>query len=224
MIISFVRTIILYVLVIAVMRVMGKRQIGELQPFELVIAIMISELAAVPMQETGIPLIAGIIPIITLLIIQVTFSHISMKSEPARKLLCGTPSIVVANGEIVEQELKRLRYNINDLLEQLREKNYPSVSDVEFAILETSGKLSVIPKSQKRALTPADLQLETQYEGLPLTLIADGIINYKNLNIAKQDLTWLYEQIQKQGFSSPKEILFASLDTNGDILIQGKNI
>lgn len=223
MITSFVRTIILFLLVITVMRLMGKRQIGELQPFELVIAIMISELAAVPMQETGIPLMAGIVPILTLLVIQITFSYLSMKSETVRKILSGKPSVVVENGLIVEEELKRLRYNINDLLEQLREKNYPSVRDVEFAILETSGKLSIIPKSQKRPLTPADLELETEYEGLPLTLIADGIVNYKNLSIANLDLPWLKEQLQQKGFAKPDEILFATLDTQGEIYLQGKN-
>ncbi|NLC76832.1 MAG: DUF421 domain-containing protein [Clostridia bacterium] len=222
MIISFIRTIILFILVITVMRIMGKRQIGELQPFELVTAIMISELAAVPMQETGIPLLSGVIPIITLLIIQLTFSYFSMKSEIARRVLSGTPSVVIENGRIVEEELQRLRYNINDLLEQLREKDYPNINDVEFAILETSGKLSVIPKSRKRAITPADLAMETPYEGLPLTLIADGVINHQNLQTAGFDVTWLTEELTKRGLSDPKEVLFATISSDGELFVQAK--
>lgn len=222
MIINFIRTIILFLLVITVMRIMGKRQIGELQPFELVIAIMISELAAVPMQETGIPLLSGIIPIITLLIIQLTFSYLSMRSETARKIICGTPSVVISNGRIVEEELQRLRYNINDLLEQLREKDYPNISDVEYAILETSGKLSIIPKSQKRALTPADLEIETTYEGLPITLIADGVINYSNLKTAGLSENWLREKLKERGVHNPKRILFATLSSDGELFIQEK--
>ena len=174
------------------------------------------------MQETGIPLLSGIIPIITLLIIQLTFSYLSMKSETARKVICGTPSVVIANGRIVEDELQRLRYNINDLLEQLREKDYPNINDVEYAILETSGKLSVIPKSQKRAITPADLEMETAYEGLPITLIADGVINYSNLKTAGLSKEWLLEELRKRGVHNPKEILFATLGSDGDLFIQGK--
>ncbi|HHW05985.1 MAG TPA: DUF421 domain-containing protein [Clostridia bacterium] len=222
MIISFVRTIILFLIVITVMRIMGKRQIGELQPFELVIAIMISELAAVPMQETGIPLLSGIIPILTLLIIQLTFSYLSMKSETARQVLCGTPSIVIQNGKIVEEELYRLRYNINDLLEQLREKDYPNISDVEYAILETSGKLSVIPKSSKRPLTPSDLQLPTGQEGLPITLISDGVVNEENLAAAGVDYRWLLQQLKSRGISNPKKVLFATLNPDGQLFLQQK--
>ncbi|MGI6553361.1 MAG: DUF421 domain-containing protein [Clostridia bacterium] len=222
MLLSLIRTVILYLLVVLVIRLMGKRQIGELQPFELVIAIMISELAAIPMQDTGIPLLAGVLPIITLLIIQLSFSYLSLKSDLARKILCGTPSVLIENGRIMEKELNRLRYNINDLLEQLREKNFPNIADVEFAILETSGKLSVIPKSQLRPLTPSDLELSTQYEGLPLTLISDGKVNYKNLEECQLDLDWLKKKLQEQNIKNIKHVLFATLDTNGQLWIQMK--
>lgn len=221
--ISFIRTIILYLLVITVMRIMGKRQIGELQPFELVIAIMISELAAVPMQETGIPLIAGIIPIITLLIIQVSFSYLSMKNQAARKILCGTPSVVIEKGKIVEPELLRLRYNINDLLEQLREKSYPNISDIEYAILETSGKLSVIPKSQNRPATPQDFQMNPAYEELPLALIMDGVVNTKNLKTAKLTKEDLLQKLKGMGYNSPRQIFFATLTDNGKLWLQAKD-
>ena len=136
MLVTFGRALILYILVVIVMRIMGKRQIGQLQPFELVIAIMISELAAVPMQNTGIPLVYGIIPILTLLILQLLISYLSIKSIRFRALICGKPAILIEKGRIRESELRKEMYTLNDLLEQLRINNCPNVSDVEYAILE----------------------------------------------------------------------------------------
>jgi uncharacterized membrane protein YcaP (DUF421 family) len=178
--VAFVRTLILYIIVIVVMRMMGKRQIGQLQPFELVVAIMISELAAVPMQDTRIPLINGIVPILTLLLAQIALSFISLKSTKARALICGKPSILINNGRINESVLRNEMYTLNDLLEQLRSKDVANIADVEFAILETNGQLSVIPKSQKRPVTPKDLNIPTNYEGLPLDLIIDGDVIHNN--------------------------------------------
>ncbi|HHY05785.1 MAG TPA: DUF421 domain-containing protein, partial [Clostridia bacterium] len=134
------------------MRLMGKRQIGELQPFELVIAIMISELAAVPMADTEIPLLDGIIPILTLLLAQVSLAYLSLKNERARAVICGRPSILIEKGTIIESELRRLRINLNDLLEQLRVKNFTNIADIDYAILETNGQMSVIPKGTSRPL------------------------------------------------------------------------
>ncbi|MEN6327492.1 MAG: DUF421 domain-containing protein, partial [Syntrophomonas sp.] len=162
-----IRTLILYTATVVLLRIMGKRQIGQLQPYELVVIIMISELAAIPMQNTGIPIINGLIPIFILVAAEITLSHLSLKSERARGIICGKPSVLIENSKIMENELKRLRYNINDLLEQLRLKNVPDIADVEFAILETSGHLSVILKSQKRPVVPQDLNISPEYEGLP---------------------------------------------------------
>lgn len=223
MLIVFIRTLILFSLVVIVMRVMGKRQVGQLQPFELVVVIMISELAAIPMANTGIPLIYGVVPIVTLLVAQVYLAFISLKSEKARGIICGTPSILVENGKILEKELSKLRYNINDLLEQLRAKNFPSVADIEYAILETSGQLSVIPKSQKRPVNPEDLQLPTKYEGLPLTLVIDGQVMHKNLTKANLDVNWLENELSKFGINRLDKVLFASLDTQGQLLFQPKS-
>lgn len=223
MLVVFMRTLILYAIVVVIMRIMGKRQIGQLQPFELVVAIMISELAAVPMQNTGIPLINGIIPILTLLIAQIALSFISLKSTKARALICGKPSILVENGKIDEAQLRSEMYTLNDLLEQLRSKNIASISDVEFAILETNGQLSVLPKSQKRPVNPEDLQLPTKYEGLPLDLVVDGEINYKNLEKAGLDEGWLASELGKFGISNLRDALFASLDTSGNLYFQKKS-
>lgn len=222
MLIVMVRTLILYAIVVLVLRLLGKRQIGQLQPYELVVVIMISELAAVPSENTGIPLLAGIIPIIVLLLSGITISYISLKSEKARAVICGTPTILIERGKLLEQELKRLRYNLSDLLEQLRVKDVPNIADVEFAILETNGELSVILKSQKRPVIPEDLQIATKYEGLPFTLIMDGKLNNENMAKAKVDLPWLEREIKRFSLNSIDQVLLASLDTTGNLFVQGK--
>ncbi|WP_028309215.1 DUF421 domain-containing protein [Desulfitibacter alkalitolerans] len=222
MLIIFARTIILFLLVMIVIRVMGKRQIGELQPFELVLAIMIAELATVPMEDKEIPLINGIIPILTLLLLQVIITFISLKSDKLRGLISGTPSVLIENGKIIESELRKLRYNLTDLLEQLRLKNFPNIADIEYAILETSGELSIIPKSQKRPVTPEDLNIHTAYEGLTLPLIMDGHVKLNNLQKLNLDTKWLNAELNKFGIKSTTEVLLASLDTKGELYIQKK--
>ncbi len=222
MLLIIIRTLILYAAVVIVMRVMGKREIGQLQPFELVVALMIADLAAIPMQDTGIPLLSGIIPITVLMAAQVVLSYVALKSEKARGIICGRPSVLVENGKIVEGELRRLRYNLNDLLEQLRAKDYSNLADVEFAILETNGQLSVIPKSQKRALRPEDIQIKTNYEGMPVTLVIDGKVKQENLSKVNLDEKWLRSELQKFGIKDPGEVFFASLDTVGNLFYQLK--
>ncbi|MFZ3102794.1 MAG: DUF421 domain-containing protein [Desulfitobacteriaceae bacterium] len=222
MFIVMLRTFILYALVVIVLRVLGKRQIAQLQPFELASVIMISELASVPSENVGIPLISGIIPILVLLLAGVTLSYLSLKSEKARFILCGTPIILIDKGKILESELKKMRYNMSDLLEQLRIKNMPNISDVEYAILETNGELSVIPKSQKRPTIPEDFQIATKYEGLPLTLVMDGQAHLENMKKANVNTQWLEQEIKKQKLTSIDQVLLASLDTAGTLFVQGK--
>lgn len=222
MILGIIRTFILFVAVVVALRLMGKREIGQLQPYELVIIILISELAAIPMQNTGVPLVSGLIPILTLLVGEVVISYISLRSERVRRIICGTPSVLIENGRIVESEMHRLRYNINDLLEQLRVKNLPNIADVEFAILETNGNLSVIPKSQKRPVTPFDMDLPTRYEGIPITLVIDGYVFHKNLAKINLDENWLRSELQQFNIKSFKEVLFASLDSEGKLFCQKK--
>jgi uncharacterized membrane protein YcaP (DUF421 family) len=223
MLILPIRTIILYLLVVLVIRIMGKHQIGQLQPFELVITIMISELAAVPMQDTDIPLLHGIIPILTLLFIQISLSLLSLKSETARRIICGGPSVLIEKGRINQKELTRLRYNITDLLEQLRLKDMPNIADVEYAILETSGKLSIIPKSQKRPVNPEDLRLNIPYEGLPVSLIVDGVLKEKNLSRLNLSQEWLHNELKKKGLQTWDQVFLASLDSSGHLFLQPKS-
>ena len=215
MLILVVRTLILYGMVIAAMRIMGKRQLGELQPSELVVAIMISDLASVPMQAIDIPLLSGIIPVLTLIVAEVMMSYLSLKSKNIRKFLSGEPSIVVYDGCINEAELKKLRFNINDLLEELRLNGCHDISDVAVAVLETSGKLSVIPKDKARPVTVEDLQLEN-------VIVSDGTLNEGELTRAKKDHIWLTKELKKRNIKDVKEIFVASLDAEDELFIQLK--
>jgi len=222
MIIVVLRTLILYMLVIIAFRLMGKREIGQLQPFELVVILMISDLAAIPSENVGIPLLSGIVPILVLLLTSLTLAWISLKSEKARTIICGTPSILIERGKILEKELTKNNYNLTDLLEELRIKNVPNIADVEFAVLETNGQLSVFPKSQKRPTIPEDFHITTKFEGLPLTIISDGKLNSKNLQQDNKDLTWLKGELKKHSIDKIENVLLASLDSSGTLYVQAK--
>lgn len=218
----FLRTFILYLLILVVTRVMGKREVGRLQPIDLVVAIMIADAAAIVIEETKLPLYAGVVPIVTLAGAEIALAYLALKSLAVRALICGKPRVVIRQGRILEDEMRRERYNINDLLEQLREKDITSVKDVEFAILETSGKLSVVPKGGKRPVQPADLALEVPETGLPTTIIIDGAILRSNLAKAGLKEKWLQEELARRGLSGPGEVLFAVLEGNGDLSVQIK--
>ncbi|GAB6085423.1 YetF domain-containing protein [Alkaliphilus crotonatoxidans] len=224
MLIIFLRALILYVVVVVVFRMMGKRQVAQMQPFELVIALLIAELAATPMENTAIPLIYGIIPILTLLAAQVIVSFLSIKSEGFRELICGKPSLIISKGQIVQKEIKRLRINMNDLLEQLRGKDYPNLSDVEYAILETNGQLSIIPKVKKRNVIVEDLDLNPDHEELPITLIVDGKIMRHNLNKSGHNEDWLRHMLKKENIDRVDEVFFAFLSSNREFFAQRKQI
>ncbi|MGI6549801.1 MAG: YetF domain-containing protein [Syntrophomonadales bacterium] len=222
MVLVILRTVILFTVVVVFLRIMGKRQIGQLQPYELAIIILISELAAIPMENTSIPILGGLIPIFVLFTAQGLLAYISLKSERARGVICGTPSVLIENSRIVEAEMRRQRYNINDLLEQLRSKNVANLADVEYAILETSGQLSVILKSQKRPLTPEDINLPTRYEGLPITLIIDGFIFHDNLKSINLSVEWLQAELRKFGIDDLNNVFFSYIDTQGNLFYQEK--
>jgi uncharacterized membrane protein YcaP (DUF421 family) len=201
---------------------MGKRQIGQLQPSELVVALIIADLAAVPMANVGIPLINGIIPIITLFIMEELLSYMSLKSERARGFISGKPSVIIERGMIVEKELKRLRYNLNDLLEQLRLKNFSNLEDVSYAILETSGQLSVIPKEDKNPVTLKDMNIKANTQHLPVTVIIDGRIISDNLHKIGLSNNWIAGELKKNKISSSKDVFFAYLNPGKKFVYQLK--
>ncbi len=223
MLVLMVRTLILYSIVVLSMRIMGKRQIGEMQPSELVVAIMISDLASVPMQSIDIPLLSGIIPVLTLIVAEVLMSFVSLKSRPLRRVITGEPSIIIYNGHVNEQELEKLRFNTNDLLEQLRISGYPNIADVEVAVLETNGQLSIIPKAYARTVTVEDLELKTpKRECLPYMLISDGELNRTELSRSGKTEEWFQKTLKKRGISSYSEIFIASLDFEDGLFLQKK--
>lgn len=220
MLILVARTLILYVLIVSLMRLMGKRQIGQLQPSELVVAILVADLAAVPMQDKDIPLVNGVVPILVLMIAEVLASYLTLRSNVARSVISGRPSLVVSGGQVIWNELRDARINMDDLLEQLRIKGYPDIADVECAVLETSGQLSVIPKSQRRPVCPADLGVETAYEGLPIALVVDGKLNQSNLELANLSESWLERQLADKGIHDLGQVILASLNTKGELFYQ----
>lgn len=223
MLVIIIRTLILYSTVVFCLRLMGKRQIGELQPSELVVAIMISDVATVPMQSLDIPLLSGIIPVLTLLIAEVITSYMSIKSRRMRKFFMGEPSIVVYNGVICEKELMRQRFNLSDLLEELRVLGCFDISDVFVAVLETNGKLSVIPRDNARAATVEDLKLKNvRHEGLPCTVILDGQINKGELKRSGRTEPEIIREIEKRGAKKVSDVFIASIDGEGEMFMQLK--
>lgn len=221
MLITFVRAIVLYVVVLIVMRLMGKREIGQLQPFELAISIMIADLASIPMTDIGIPISNGIIPILGLLVMHLIISVINLKSLKARQIICGKPTILVYRGKIDERALKKERFTINELQERLREQNVINLGDVEYAILETSGELSVIQKPEKRNAIPEDFNIVPDYEGIPYDLVVDGKVMHKNLQSLGKDYKWLEKQVEKFHMR-PEDALVVTLDGKGQIFCQRK--
>lgn len=219
MLITFFRAIVLYIIVLIVMRLMGKREIGQLQPFELAISIMIADLASIPMTEIGIPISNGIIPILGLLFMHLLISMINLKSNRAREIICGKPRILIYRGKIDEKALKKERFSINELEEKLRSSNVMNLGDVEFAILETSGEVTVIQKPNKRNTIPEDFGIMPDYEGISYDLIIDGKVMEDNLQKIGKNYEWLRRQIEKFGFK-PEEALVATIDGKGQFFCQ----
>lgn len=216
------RTIIIYFAVLVVVRLMGKREIGQLSSFDFVVAIILAELAAIPMESDSIPIWHGIVPLVTLGLLEVGFSYLTLINRPLRKILYGSPQIIIENGRLLKHEMRSSRYNLDDLLSQLREKGFYAIEDVEYAILEPSGRLSVIPRSQKRPVTPEDLGIPTSYEGLPTVLVMDGEVIKENLQNVNLDENWLKDALAEKGLH-PKKVLLATLNTRGQLMIDCQN-
>ena len=221
MLITFFRAIILYLLVLFVMRLMGKREIGQLQPFELAISIMIADLATIPMADIGIPIFNGIVPILGLLAMHLLISLINLKSIKAREIICGKPSILIYRGKINEQALKKERFTINELQERIRGNNVVNLGDVEYAILETSGQVTVIQKPEKRNTIPEDFNIQPEYEGIPYDLVIDGKVMNKNLQLIGKNYEWLKKEVKKFHIK-PEEALVVTLDGKGQMFCQKK--
>ena len=227
MITAFVRTIILYFLIVVGMRLMGKRQIGELEPSELVLTMMISDLAAVPMQDFGIPLLSGLLPILTLLALSLLLSQLSLRSLRLRALICGTPTVLIRGGKLQQDAMRKNRFTIDELMEELREQGVTRIEDVKYAVLENSGQLTVFPWTAQQPPTAerefyrerlAELGLGLEDDvTLPMVIINDGRVIHRNLTACGRDENWLRKQLSREKASSPREIFLLTLDEQGQV-------
>lgn len=222
MLTAFVRSVILFGASVIAMRAMGKRQVGQLQPFELVVMIIIAELAATPIAGTNYPIWQGIIPIAALVICHTLITTVCMRSERFRVWMCGQPAVLMRNGVICEKQLRKLSITMNDLMEAIRTGGMLDPSEVGTAVLETSGHVSVFPKAEHRPLSPSDMGKTPGREGLPLPLILDGDVQKDNLVRSCLTEQWLIERVRQAGYDSPDEVLFLCLNTQGIMLVQGK--
>lgn len=222
MITAVVRTVILYLLIIVGIRLMGKRQIGQLEPSELVLSLLIADLAAVPMQDFGIPLLMGIIPILTLLCLSTILSVLTVKSIRFRALLCSRPSIVVQDGQILIREMVKNRFTVDELMEELRVAGITDLSSVKYAVLETTGRISVLPKAEEKPVTVKDMNLPVQDNGLPVILISDGRILSQNLKIRNLTEAWLKKQLRQRNVQDIRHVFLMTVDEKGHIYLAEK--
>lgn len=222
MAIMLIRTIIIYICVLVVVRLMGKRQIGEMQPFEFVITLIIADLACIPMAELSVPLLHGVVPILTILIVHFFICVLARKFMFARYLLTGKPAIVISPNGIDYKELKALNMTLDDLLELLRGCDVTSLADVEYAIIETNGSLSVIKKSETEPVTRDDMNIKISQNSLPINLIMDGKLMQENLKVADIDEKLIDKCLKKADIEKVKDVLILTIDSNGEVFIQDK--
>lgn len=239
------RTVIIYVVVFLIMRLMGKREIGKMSVFDLIISLMIAETAVLGIEDTERPIWEGVMPMVLLMIIEVGIALVSMRSRKLRLLFDGKPSVIIANGRINYKTMRKQRYNLDDLMQQLRENQVVSVDEVDFAILETTGKLSVIKKDRvaeeprlqeermsrtdtpARDCSPYGTKLEfpagIRFETLPIAIIMDGKVMDEELNKIGKTRFWLKKELNQRGVSNPKDVFFCSVDHKGRLFVDVKH-
>lgn len=222
MITGFLRTVILFLVTAVALRLMGKRQLAQLQPYEVVITLMISDLATQPMGDVEIPLLGGVVAILTLLLMHSLLSALAFSSMRLRRLICGRPSVLVRDGKICEKELQRLCFDLSDLMEGIRSQGVIGLHETGSVVLETNGSLSVFPTADNRPATRKEQGLPSLYDGIPLTLILDGKLQSRSMRIAGLEEGWLRRILQAQGIERDADVLVAALDTQGKLLIQEK--
>lgn len=215
------RVLLIYLLLLIAMRIMGKREVGQLSNLDFVVAIVVAELATLPLTDRNLSLMHSVVPMLILTALQVIVSVVCLKSNRFRRLLYGTPDLLIASGKLQMKEMRKARYNIDDLMSQLRQKDVFDIAEVAYAVLETSGELTVLLKSEKKPAAKGDFGIQEPevYKGLPLTLIDDGEINQKGLAEHALNEAWLMEQLQQRQIHSPREVFYASLSNNGYIYI-----
>lgn len=221
MFVCMIRSIILYLVLILTIRLMGKRQIGEMEPSEFVVAMLIADLASVPMQDLGIPLLSGVIPILTVLALELILSSLSYHSIIFRKILCGRPVILMEKGTILQQNLKKTRITPDELTEHLREKGIMDLSAVQYAILETNGQISAFLDPIYQPVTILDMKLSPQSQELPITLISNGKLLPENLQLSGRSEAWLNKELHTRG-TKISDIFLMTVEPSGKIYISRK--
>ena len=221
MIHSYLRTIILYLVLILVIRLMGKRQIGQMEASEFVVTMLVANLASIPMQDTGIPLYSGLIPILTVLGAELCLSWLILKSVVFRKFLCGKPVILIENGKLLQDNLRRTRVTLDELTGHLREKDVLDIRTVQYAILETNGNLSVFPFPKERPASAKEAGIQVKPQSLPITIIEDGYLSQENLRLSGKDEVWL-RKVLADNAATREETFLLTVDGAGKLIFLRK--
>ena len=222
MILAYVRTIILYLLLMLSVRLMGKRQIGQMEASEFVVAMLIADLAAVPMQDGSIPLFSGAVPLLTVLALEVVMSFFVMKSIRFRKFLCGKPVILIDNGKVMQENLRSTRITMDELTSHLRQKDVLTIGDVQYAILETDGNLSVFPYASRQPAAAEEAKVKVKRRSLPVTVINDGVLSRQDLARVGKDMVWLRNTLGKHKARQDNTLLL-TVDEEDNVVWIGKS-
>ena len=213
------RTIAFYITLMLLMRVSGKRQVGELQLSEFVTAVMISELAVLPITSKDIPVLFCYVPLLTVIFIEVALSLICKKNAKIRRFFDGSPSVLVSKGRIVEKNLSKTRVSIDEIFAEIRLHGYKDISEINYVVLEQNGKLSVIPKADKNAVTPSDINIKAQEKGVGHCLVVEGYVDINALKAYGKSEEWLENHLKSRGISDKRKILYYIIDdSNSEIL------
>jgi len=221
LLISYFRTAFLYLVLILSIRMMGKRQIGQMEASEFVVTMLVANLASIPMQDSAIPLYSGLLPILVVLGLELTLSGLILRSVWVRRFFCGKPVILIDNGKILLENLRRTRVTLDELTGHLRQKDVLDIQAVQFAILETDGSLSVFPYPEQRPATAKEAGIQAEKQYLPITIVEDGYVSRENLQKAGKNQTWL-EEILKQNQATRQETLLLTVDSNGHVTFMRK--
>ena len=216
----FLRAMILYIVMILVMRGMGRRQLGQFQPYEFAMTILLADIISTPMESVSTPLIQGLLPVAAMFVVHCAISLISVKSDKARAIISGKPSLIISKGVIDQRELKKLCLSLSDLLEGLRSGGVLNPAEVGTAVIETNGNISVFPRSSNLPVTTGEMHIDAGYEGMPMILVMDGRVQPYNLSRCQKDQAWLDGLLSKVGLNLPGTY-FAYLDTQGRLYVQG---
>lgn len=222
MAIIFVRTILLYFTILISMRIMGKRQLGEMELSEFIVGALIADLAATPLQDIGTPLLNGLVPIFALFALEINIAGLSMRSLKVRKLVFGKPEIIIENSKIDREKMQKNRFTLDELMQELRNQGLSDTTQIEYAVLETNGQLNVILQKSEQPVTPSQLGVPARSDGYAHIIINEGRILDNNLRMLGRDRSWLDKEIKRQGAASAEDVYLLTLTETGKIFCQRK--